>query len=219
VGKITHVPRPRKDLHLIRELPRIRTLASPVRQDIIDIIEGSGPCSVAHVAQLLGRPADSLYYHVRCLRRLGLVCERRVPGSRGRSEAVFDVPGRPMRIRYAPSDRRNATAVSRVVGAMLRSAQRGFREGFVPDLAVPSGRHRNVWGARAKGWLTPADLAEANGLLERLIALMRRGSAAGPRARRLHELTFVLAPIAPRGPRRERRRKRMKLRGGHGQRK
>lgn len=212
------VPRPRKDLHLIWELPRIRTLTSPVRQDIVDIIEGSGPCSVAQLAQWLGRSADSLYYHVRRLHRLGLLREWQASGSGGRSQAVFDVPGRPMRMRYAPSDPRNATAIAGVVGAMLRSALRGFRQGFVPDLAVPSGRHRNVWGARAKGWLTAADLAEANRLLERLIALMKRGSVAGPGARRLHELTFVLAPMAPRG-RRERRRKRMKVTGARGRRK
>jgi DNA-binding transcriptional ArsR family regulator len=179
----------------IAKLSQIRALASPVRQAIVDALEAAGPCSVAELAGLLGRRPDRLYYHVRILVRHGLVeADERRSGS-GRAEAVYDLPGRPTRLRYAPEERGNATAVTKVVASMLRSALRSFRRSLRPN-AVVAGPQREVWASRRTVWLTPAELAEVNQHLERLLALTGGGKRPRDDAA-LFGVTFVLAPAAP----------------------
>ncbi len=172
---------------------QIRVLASPVRQDILDTVDAAGPCSVAELARLLGMRADRLYYHVRALSEAGLLRVRNAKGSRGRAEARLEV-GRYQWIRYRPEITANRSAVVRVVGSMVRNAHRQFERAFRPSTAVVSGPRRNLWAARARAFLAPADLERANVLLKELLKLFEPSGAA-PDARTLHEITFVIAPV------------------------
>ena len=189
----------------IERVEQVRALESTVCQEIVDLVDAAGPCSVREMAGLMGRRPDSLYYHVRKLKATGLLLDRGIRGSGRRAEAVYDVPGRPLRLGYDPSDPDNVRAVSRVVASMLRSANRDFGAGFRPDIAIVDGAARNLWAARMKGWLSDDDLAELNGLLNRILQVFHRREGAGADAgdpnaaigdsRRLHSLTWVLAPI------------------------
>lgn len=189
----------------IERVEEVRALESTVCQEIVDLVGAAGPCSVREMAGFMGRRPDSLYYHVRKLSAVGLLVDRGIRGSGRRAEAVYDVPGRPLRLAYDPSDPESVSAVSRVVASMMRSANRDFRGGFRPDLAVVKGDARNLWAARMKGWLSDDDLAQLNALLNRILEVFHRGEAAeiaggeshpAKRAsRRLHSLTWVLAPI------------------------
>ena len=134
----------------------------------------------------MGRRPDSLYYHVRKLSAAGLLVDRGIRGSGRRAEAVYDIPGRPLRLAYDPSDPENVRAVSRVVASMLRSANRDFRGGFRPDLAVVEGDGRNLWAARMKGWLSDDDLAELNTLLNRILEVFHPREAAKIAGREPH---------------------------------
>ena len=191
---------------------QLRALESTVCQEIVDLVDAAGPCSVREMAGLMGRRPDSLYYHVRKLGSVGLLIDRGVRGSGRRAEAIYDVPGRPLRLAYDPSDPVNVRAVSRIAAAMQRSADRDFLSGFRPGLAVVGGEGRNLWAARMKGWLGEDDLAELNALLERVLEVFyrRKGERAGGtgsfpgRSLRLHSLTWILAPIdGTAGPRDE----------------
>ena len=185
----------------IERLEQIRALESTVCQEIVDLVGAAGPCSVREMAGFMGRRPDSLYYHVRKLSAAGLLVDCGIRGSGRRAEAVYDLPARPLRLAYAPSNPENVTAVSRVVASMLRSANRDFRAGFRPDLAVVEGDERNLWAARMKGWLSDEDLAELNTLLRRIIQVFQPKedaegeSRASMGASRLHSLTWVLAPV------------------------
>lgn len=187
---------------LIAEPRQIRALASPIRQDILDTVTAIGPCSVADVARALDRPADGLYYHVRLLVRVRLLKATNGSERADRGELRLDVPRKAMYLRYDPADPRNRTAILRVITAQLRSAERTFRRGFHPGLAVVDGPRRNLWAGRARGALSPRDLEEANRLLGRLTRLMRAGRS-DTRHRRgekrvFHEISFVFAPVSPR---------------------
>ena len=179
----------------------IRALASPVRQDVVDGLEAAGPCTVAELAELLGRPADGLYYHLRILERAGILVQSRGPGEDGRKQARYDVAGRPTRLRYEPADRKNVAAVVEVAGGMLRSALRGFRRAFTAGPVVVEGARRNLWASRQTARLSPEELEEVNRLLGRvsdIFSAARGGSPDTP----VQEITFVLAPRTPRPARR-----------------
>ena len=192
--------------HTIERVEQVRVLESTVCQEIVDLIEAAGPCSVREMARFMSRRPDSLYYHVHKLQDVGLLIDRGKRGSGRRAESVYDIPGRPLRLAYHPSDPENVEAVRRVVASMLRSALRDFRTGFRAEVAVVEGEERNLWAARMKSWLSDAELAELNRLLGLILELFHRaGDEAGegsspapnpgsPGMRRLHTLTWILAP-------------------------
>jgi hypothetical protein len=186
----------------------IAVLASPVRQELFDTLEAlGGIATIADLAEQLGRPADGLYYHVELLRRAGLFVAAPVGRSRaGRSERRYRLPvraGRQIGLGYRTRDPRNVAAVRSVVGGMLRIARRDFDRALAGDIVV-EGPRRELWAARGTGWVSDAELAAINRLLNRLAELLRR-PRGGPR-RRLISLCFVLAPMAARPKRRRPKR-------------
>lgn len=180
---------------LIESPSAVRALASPIRQEIVDAVVAAGPCTVAALARHVGRAPDSLYFHVRRLLAVGLLVERDA-ARRGRHvAAVYDVPGRPIRIAYdgrlsKPAGRRSINAV--VQGA-IRLGARDFSRAVERGKASTSGPDRDLWGGRAKGWLSDAEVAELNTLIERASAILHAGRPG--KGRRPISFTFVLAPV------------------------
>jgi hypothetical protein len=178
---------------------QLRSLASPVRQEIVDVLVSAGPASISDIAGYLGRPADGLYFHIRNLLRSGLLIER-PPRIRGRHvAALYDVLGRPLRIRWLPE---RHPAVVRVMRGALRLAARELERSLGRPYASTDGPARTLWSGRSKGWVSPADLRRINALISKLTALLQRGKPG--RGRTLQTFTFVSAPTPPnhRAPRR-----------------
>jgi hypothetical protein len=184
----------------IRTRAQLAAIASPVRQEILDGVQAIGPCSIAAAAELLGRPADALYYHVRTLERLGLLVQAGTRRNGRRDEALYDVPNRPLRIRYEPADPANRAVVRRAVAAAVRLSQRDFDGALASGEFVAHGPRRSAWGGRVKGWLTPAELARVNGHIDQISRLI--GRAGRPKGARLHSFAWLLAPIRERPRRR-----------------
>jgi hypothetical protein len=178
----------------IGKLRQIRAVASPARQDLVDAVASDGPCTIAELAERVGRPADSLYHHVRRLVATGLLVEESVRRAAGRPAVRLTVPGRPMMIAYDPLARGNVAASNEVVATMLRSARRSFARALATPGVRTWGPRRNLWGGRAQGWLTEQDVETANALLTKLLAVFLGRKGARRNGSALHELTFVLAP-------------------------
>lgn len=169
---------------------QVRALIAPTRQEIVDVLESAGACSVATLASLLGRPADALYYHLRRLQEAGLVTEteRRRDGRRG--YGVFDLCRRPVRLSYAPPAQPGD--IARVVAAAQRLTWREFRRALRTRTGRAEGGRRSLWGGRMKGWLLPTELEQVNRLLTELSAVIRGG---GPRpGAEPISVCFLLAP-------------------------
>jgi len=179
-------------MFVIRELRQIRALGSPARQAIVDALETTGPCSAFELGQVLGRTSDRLYYHLQILKKSGIVRSRRERNRAGRLQERFDLPGRPTRLRYVPSDSKNVAAVTKLVGAALRDAQRAFGKAFTPD-AVVQGAGRTLWAGRRTGWLAAREVRRLNVLLHQMIAILER-PRHGRRGTRLYSFTFAFSP-------------------------
>ena len=182
----------------IADVKKIRALASPVRVAVVDALEVLGPATIGQVAAALGYPPDGLYYHFSVLERHRIVV-RAAPG-RESGAVRFDLPGHPATLRYHLDDRRQGAAIATVVGTMARNAERSFRRAFAPGLATAGGSRRNLRAGRRTAWLTAAELQLLNRYLERIHGLFGRGRPQRHGAR-LHEFTYVLAPIVQRGRR------------------
>ncbi|MBX3697691.1 MAG: helix-turn-helix transcriptional regulator [Dokdonella sp.] len=177
----------------------IELLASPARIEIVDTLEAmGGAVSVAELAAQLGRPADGLYYHLRQLAKRGLIEEE--VAAEGRRYRSRTRPGDRLRLRYRPGATANARAVGRVAASGLRVAERDFRRALADPDTVVDGPQRELWAARGKGWVRPAELAEINRLLARLMDLLQQPGVPGEGT--LVSLMWVLAPLQPKSARR-----------------
>jgi DNA-binding transcriptional ArsR family regulator len=182
----------------------IEALAYPLRQELFDTIEAyGGEAAVGELAEQLGRPADGLYYHLRLLVAAGLIAELPGRARSGRAERRYRIAipgrGRP-RLVYRSGQPRQAAALEKLVGGMLRIAGRDFSAALAEPGIATSGPARELWAGRLKGWLSDAELVELNALLARAAALLARPRTA--RRRRLTSLCFVMAPVRPRPRRR-----------------
>ena len=194
----------------IEQLQQIRALASPLRQDLVDAVASDGPCTIAELAERVGRPADALYHHVRRLVATGLLVQESVRRATGRPAVRLAVPGRPMMVAYDQRAKTNVAASSDVVATMLRSERRGFARALAAPGVRTWGPRRNLWGSRAQGWLTSQEVATVNALLTKLLTVFLQRKSARRNGSTLHEFTFVLAParvVTRASARRTRRRK------------
>ena len=170
---------------------QLSALASPGRQEILDVLARTGPAAAAEVARFLGRAPDGLYYHLRSLERVGLVAREGAHLHRGRSEALYRTVHAEPALRHDPSPRGNTSGVAAIVAAMLRLGIRDFRRAAADHSVRTFGPRRELWALRAIGWLSPADLEVVN---RRIVAL--RGAVARRRPdARLFGITILLTPL------------------------
>lgn len=165
-----------------------RALASATRQEIVDALASAGPCTVARLADLLGRRPDALYFHLRALERVGLVRERAEPADSG-GGVVYELPASSVRLDYKAAPRSD---LARVVRSALKLSLREFERECALGRSIGPDGCRELWGGRVMGWVDESDLASINSLIESLHAILRRGRP-GPN-RRAVSLGFLLAP-------------------------
>ena len=183
-----------KDNYVIRDNRQMRALAAATRQEIVDVLPRMGTVSVAELAAALGRPADSLYFHLRILQRVGLI---RSAGSRRaarRREALFRAVGPELSLSYRPGKKGNAKEVHPIIASMLRLGIRDFRNAFQDADASVSGPHRELWALRRTAWLSRSQITRVNRYIHKLM----REMATPRRNGRLYAVTLVLTPLARR---------------------
>jgi DNA-binding transcriptional ArsR family regulator len=186
---------PRKPSVLLRSPAKIRALASPVRQEIVDTLESAGgEATVAEIAAQMGRHADGLYYHLKQLTKHGLVVELGDAGDGAGVRYRTAAPsGARMSLRYTSGKDSNVEPVIGVVGGLLRTARKNFDSALRSGTAVVAGSQRDLWAARVKGWVGDEDVAELNRLLERVNALLHKSRS--PSRKRLVAAAWVIAPL------------------------
>lgn len=188
--------------YVVERADQLRVLRSPLRQEIVDALVASGPRSVAELAGILGRPADALYYHVRRLQRVGLLVTSGRRRSGARTEEIVDAVGRPVALPRGRLGARHRDAIQSIVASMLRLTTRQHAAAL--RRGSPAGRSREAWAARVSGWLSPAERDALMHALKRLSDAFQRRRRNG--RRRLHALTFVVAPLDDAARRTRRRR-------------
>jgi DNA-binding transcriptional ArsR family regulator len=183
----------------IADPARITCLASPLRMEIIDVIESlGGEAGAADIAHELGRPMDGLYYHLRALVGAGLL---EAIGTSVRKQRWRSIAGSGrLVLRYVPGTRASMRSVGAVSRGVLRLAARDFTRALARRDTVAEGPRRELWVARNQGWVTHTELAEINRLLRRVQELL--GARRDQRRRRRLAVAWVLAPLPVRKARR-----------------
>jgi len=191
----------RNDNYIIRSKRQMRALAASTRQELLDVLPRMGTVSVAQLASALGRPADSLYYHLRILKRVGLVLSDGYRTSNGRREALFRAVAPEMSLCYELGKKGNGSEVNAIIASMLRLGIRDFSNGFKAGQASVSGPRRELWALRKVGSLGQAQIAKVNRYIENLMQVLANTNPEG----RLYALTVVLTPLHRRTSGRDKR--------------
>jgi DNA-binding transcriptional ArsR family regulator len=195
-GKETRMAR--KDgphIDVVGRLDQIQTLASAVRQEIMDTLQASGPLTVRQLARLLGRPPDSLYYHLKKLIAVDLVREKEESKSDGGGEAKFELPFGLWQIHYDVGDPESISAMARVVSTLLRVTDRDYRRALAYEEIVPHGPDRNVWGGRSVGWVTEHELVIINAKIQQILEILKKRQR--PENSRLVAFTHAITLLHP----------------------
>ena len=183
----------RYDISTARQL---RALTSPVRHQIHQLVDACGPCSARELAHQMGRSAESLYYHLHQLERAGLLLE--VGKRRGlrRSEASYDVVGRPYRVDPTITDPQLLELVSRCAAARLRFAARSLDEAITDRDATRQGKYRSWRMEQYTVRLSKKDSGRLNKMIDDVMMFLRTHNDASGDA--LHAVT-IAASKAPQG--------------------
>ena len=112
--------------HVIAKPSQLRALRTPTRHRVLNAILELGPCSVGDLAERLEWKAESLYYHVKALRKAGLVVDAgNRPGAR-RAEALYSAVAADIVLDAGNRSSRYLDAVWDTYRAALRVCERAL---------------------------------------------------------------------------------------------
>jgi DNA-binding transcriptional ArsR family regulator len=172
-------------------------LVSPLRVEIVELLQARGPSSIAELARELSRTPHSLYYHVHALARARLLIERERRKVGKREEIVWALAAERFEIERAPTSPLAVRALERSGAALLRRAERELCR----SIRSGADEHSMLGARRAR--LDRAGLARVQRALDALDRTLAREHERG--RGRAHLCTFVLTPIVERGAKARRR--------------
>ena len=144
----------------IRRLDQMRAMVSPVRSRILRALAAGGPLSVREIAAFIGREPETIYYHVRGLMKVDLV---RVQSKRSigpRSESVYDVVNRSIRVTRADRSEAFLRLMHKALRSCLRLAERQFESALSSKTYTKGPRSRELHFQQVAVRLSAKDLRE-----------------------------------------------------------
>jgi DNA-binding transcriptional ArsR family regulator len=186
---------------LVKNRKQLAALTSSIRQEIVDALSqmGTVSVSVSELAAALGRPPDALYYHLRALKKAGLVLHAGFQGEGVRKEELIQCVSSDLKLHYEPGKGGNTREITSIVGSMLRLGIRDFRRAFQSQGVAVSGPGRELWALRRTGWLTSDEILSVNRAIEGLARSISKPPGKG----RLYGITVLLTPLDHRGRKRK----------------
>lgn len=177
---------------LVDRVEQVRALHGPLPHRMVAVWERLGACSVAELAAVIGETPEVLYYHVRRLVKVGLIVPI-TPGDPGRrAEAIYELPGRELVFDHRQTTPAFLDALANAVGALLRLAERTYREALPLPHARRLGARRNLMLQQHDARLSPRSLSELNRRLEDIATFVAKHD--DPARTDWISLTMVLAP-------------------------
>lgn len=146
-------------------------LTSPLRLEILEHLLVTQKASVAEIAARMGRPADSLYYHIKKLVAAGLLVRAGERRSGKRTEATYELAAEHLEVAADPDD---ASHTMKALRSVMRLVERESESALVSGRFRDSGRERDLFIVRQRARLSRSALAEVNRHLNALAKIFAR---------------------------------------------
>lgn len=193
-----------------------RALRSAIRLEILGQFTSSKGLSVADLAERIGLPAASLYYHVQMLVRVGLLQESGSrPGLR-RPQAVYRPVAPKIGLPAGASSGAKAADAVKTMAAAFRMAERDMTEALRSGLARDRGALRNFHAERVHARLTRTALGKINSHLRAIDRILSGEATRRDAIAADHYCSYTVALLPLRGRLRARRPGNRKGREGKG---
>jgi DNA-binding transcriptional ArsR family regulator len=172
-------------------------VASAVRVEMIEQLRVAGPCSVAELADLMDRPADGLYHHLRLLESVGIIDRIGERDAGTRKEALFDLAAERLSFDADFRSGRGAKRYERVAAALLRSVDRRVTGALAAGGLEVEGPAKSLWMRIETSWLDDAELARVNEHLMAVEDILAR--ARTQRHGRMFSFGIFVCPVVRTG--------------------
>lgn len=172
-------------------------MMSPVRSEIAQALSMLGTASVADIATIINRPADTLYPHLEKLRRAGIVIEAGVRKQGRHRQALYEMRA----VDLQPDFRGASSAVEnrmghRTASTLLRAMDRTVRDAAAARALVTRPEARNISMSYELGRLTPAMFQKLRRHVGAIKALMDQGKRR--RSGTLYLTVTIACPVVRR---------------------
>ena len=162
-------------IYWISHPDQLALLHSGLRQEIVDVVCVSGPCSIAELGAYLGRAPNTLYYHVRMLVEAGLLLEAGTRGEGRSEEQTYATPSRHMQLDTRERDPEKDAHFVKIAAGAMRAAARDLKATLERGEPLGKGQGKHTGYTRTKGWLTKDDVARVNRLLDEITSIYLHG--------------------------------------------
>ncbi len=157
---------------------QLEILTSPLRQDIITIMEGcQKPVSILEVAQSLARPADSLYYHFGLLEKSGLVVHAGNRLEHGKPVSLYLPIAKSIRIKYDLALPRFRKIIAKIFRTATKLTLRNFERAVESESAQSESETRNLYFCQMETFLSNTQLAQVNKHIDKITEIFAQSSA------------------------------------------
>lgn len=185
-------------VYAVRSPKTWEAMIAPARAEVIESLRSIGEGSIREIAAMTGRPAPTLYPHVRMLMKLGIVVERGERKTERRPERVYGLVAADFTPSFAQASPKALNrCAQRTAEGVLRSTERAFRAAAKAGALDMRDGHRDHALMHELLWLTPDDLEQVRALLRRLKAIATRRKKPGRGA--LYMATASIVPVVRRG--------------------
>jgi len=187
----------KSDTYIIRREEQRKALSSPIRLELLGHFITDKGMSIAEVAERMGRPPASLYYHFRLLEQVGLLLAVGTRPAGKRQEVLY----RPVAARFAmPASSAGAGVkdAMKTMSTAFRMAERDMEAALTSGHARADGLDRNFFGTRLHARLNRTALAEVNKHLKAIERILQRESkkrTVPEDADQYCSLTMALLPL------------------------
>lgn len=189
----------RPSVRWVQDPEEWRVLLAPARLEIIQALRCVGPCSVAELATMVGRPADLLYRQLVKLEKAGFVVQ---PGTRKRgrhAERLYDVTAQDFAMAFRDlSTESSARGLSETARSFCNAAAKEVQTSSKTGNLI-LGEGQNFILNYEMSWLAPAQFQAARALLYQVKQLLDQ--ARTQRAGRPFVCVTVLTPVTRRARR------------------
>jgi hypothetical protein len=176
-------------------------MIAPARMEIIEAMRCIAPCSIAELAELLDRPADGLYQHVRALQGAGIIVSAGYLKKGKHVEAVLDLSADDYRIAFADGtgDAERA-AIVETAGTFCRAMTRAAIKAADAKAIKLTPAQRNLMIEYDLTWLDEEEFAELRTLVTAVHKLcekgrQKRGSGGVASAGSLFSVLCMVMPV------------------------
>ena len=182
--------RPRS--HKISNPKQLLAISSPVRAQIIGLMENREAYSVRELAEYLGMPMESLYYHIHHLVKAGLLVRKGERAGTTRHEAVYRLLAGQVCVDWQNHTPAFKEALKKAVRTAHRLSERMAEAAIESDVCRLGGLAAGARIQQESARLSKAKLRELIGMLMEIDRFVMENNDPG------EETTYVVtASVAP----------------------